>query len=48
MDVMALIGRIFVILLGFIAASLAAGMVVVGAVLFPEFSDLGEGPVGES
>ncbi len=42
---MALIGRLFVILFGFIAASIAAGIVVVAAVLFPEFSDLGEGPV---
>jgi hypothetical protein len=42
---MGLIGRLFVILFGFIAASLAAGMVVVGSVLFPEFSDLGAGPV---
>jgi hypothetical protein len=42
---MALIGRLFVILFGFLAACLAAGMIVVGAVLFPEFSDLGTGPV---
>src|ERR1700720_367905 len=42
---MALIGRLFVILFGFLAASLVAGMIVVGAVLFPEFSDLGSGPV---
>ena len=42
---MALIGRLFVILLGFLAACLVAGMIVVGAVLFPEFSDLGTGPV---
>jgi hypothetical protein len=42
---MALIGRLFVILFGFLAACLMAGMVVVGAVLFPEFSDLGAGPV---
>ena len=41
---MALIGRLFVILFGFFAACLVAGMIVVGAVLFPEFSDLGEGP----
>ena len=41
----ALIGRLFVILFGFLAACLVAGMVVVGAVLFPEFSDLGAGPV---
>ena len=42
---MALIGRLFVILFGFLAACLVAGMIVVGAVLFPEFSDLGNGPI---
>src|ERR1700733_8603196 len=42
---MALIGRLFVILFGFLAACLVAGMIVVGAVLFPEFSDLGSGPI---
>src|SRR5260370_10976477 len=42
---MALIGRLFVILFGFLAACLVAGMIVVRAVLFPEFSDLGSGPV---
>jgi hypothetical protein len=42
---MALIGRLFVILFGFFAACLVAGMVVVGAVLFPEFSDFGTGPI---
>jgi hypothetical protein len=42
---MALIGRLFVILFGFLAASLVAGMIVVGAIMFPEFSDLGSGPV---
>jgi hypothetical protein len=41
LDDMALIGRLFVILFGFLAACLVAGMIVVGAVLFPEFSDLG-------
>src|SRR5436305_13973556 len=45
---MALIGRLFVILFGFLAASLVAGMIIVGAVLFPEFSDLGGGPLDES
>ncbi len=44
---MAVIGRLFVILIGFLAACLVAGMIVVGAVLFPEFSDLGAGPVDE-
>jgi phosphotransferase system glucose/maltose/N-acetylglucosamine-specific IIC component len=42
---MALIGRLFVILFGFLAACLVAGMIVVVAVLFPEFSDLGDGPI---
>ena len=34
-------------LFGFLAACLVAGMIVVGAVLFPEFSDLGAGPVDQ-
>ena len=42
---MSLIGRLFVILFGFLAACLVAGMIVVGAVLCPEFSDLGAGPI---
>jgi hypothetical protein len=42
---MALIGRLFVILFAFLAACLVAGMIVVGAIMFPEFSDLGAGPV---
>jgi hypothetical protein len=45
---MALIGRLLVILFGFLAACLAAGMIVVGAVLFPEFSDLATGPIDPS
>src|SRR5262249_48633009 len=44
---MALIGRLVVILIGFLAACLVGGMVVVAALLFPEFSDLGSGPVDE-
>ena len=44
---MALIGRLFVILFGFLAACLAAGMVVVGAVLYPEFSDLESGTIDQ-
>jgi hypothetical protein len=40
---MALIGRLFVILFAFLASCLVAGMIVVGAVLFPEFTDLGIG-----
>jgi hypothetical protein len=45
---MALIGRLFVIFFAFLAACLVAGMIVVGAVLFPEFSDLGTGPIDSS
>ena len=44
---MALIGRLFVIVFGFLAACLAAGMIVVGAVLFPELSDLGNDPIDQ-
>jgi hypothetical protein len=42
---MALIFRLFVIFLGFLAACLVAGMIVVFAVLFPELSDLGTGTI---
>jgi hypothetical protein len=45
---MALIGRLFVILFAFLFACLAAGLIVVGAVLYPEFSDLGSGPIDQS
>ena len=45
---MALIGRLFVIFFGFLAACLVAGMIVVGAVLYPELSDLGTGPIDQS
>jgi len=44
---MALIARLFVVALAFFAASLVAGMIVVAAVMFPEFSDLGTGPVDQ-
>jgi hypothetical protein len=37
---MALIGRFFVIFFAFLAASFAAGIIEVTAVMFPEFSDL--------
>jgi len=40
---MALIGRLCVILFAFLASCLMAGIIVVGAVLFPEFTDLGIG-----
>jgi hypothetical protein len=42
---MALIGRLFVIVFAFLAACLVAGMIVLGAVLFPEFTDLGIGQI---
>src|SRR6202045_2524480 len=38
---MALIGRLIVIFFGFLAACFVAGTIVVTALLFPEFSDLG-------
>jgi hypothetical protein len=44
---MALIGRLLVIFLAFLAACMAAGIIVVSALLFPEFSELGTGPVDE-
>src|SRR3954454_22631968 len=44
---MALIGRLFVILFAFLFACLAAGMIVVVTVLYPEFSDLGTGPIDQ-
>src|SRR3954462_15614789 len=47
-ETMSLIGRIFVILLGFLAASLVAGATVVGAVLFPALSDFADGPIDPS
>jgi len=45
---MALLVRLFVIFFAFLAACLAAGIIVVGAVLFPDFSDFGAGPVDQS
>ena len=45
---MSLIGRLFMILLGFLAASLVAGAIVVGAVLFPALSDFADGPIDPS
>ena len=44
-SLMALIGRLFVILFAFLASCLVAGMIVLGAVLFPEFTDLGIGNI---
>jgi hypothetical protein len=45
---MALIGRLFLIAFGFLAACLVAGMIVVTAVLFPEFSDIGTSGLDQS
>src|SRR5882757_8737668 len=45
---MALIGRLIVIFFGFLAACLAAGMIVVFAVLFPEISDLDTGSIDQN
>jgi hypothetical protein len=45
---MSLIGRIFVILLGLFAASLVAGAILVGAVLFPALSDFPDAPIDPS
>src|SRR6201999_3242309 len=42
---MALIGRLFVIFFAILSACFVAGIIVVGAIMFPEFSDLGAGPV---
>ena len=44
---MALIGRLIVILFGFLAACLAAGIIVAGAVLFPDLSDIGTAPIDQ-
>lgn len=41
---MALIGRLFAILFGLLAAGLVAGTIVVAALLYPEFSDLDIAP----
>jgi hypothetical protein len=44
---MALIGRLFAIVFVFAAACFVAGLIVVIAILFPEFSDLGDGPIDQ-
>ncbi|MGJ4913969.1 hypothetical protein ACQR10_02575 [Bradyrhizobium sp. HKCCYLRH2060] len=44
---MALIGRLIVIAFAFLAACFLAGLIVVTAILFPEFSDLGNGPIDQ-
>lgn len=45
---MALLGRIVVILFGIALACLAAGAIVVLAVMFPEWSDLALGPLDDA
>lgn len=45
---MALIGRAFLILFAFLASCFVAGMIIVVAVLYPEFTDLGTGPIDEN
>ncbi|CCD95647.1 conserved membrane hypothetical protein [Bradyrhizobium sp. ORS 375] len=45
---MALIGRLIVIAFAFVLASFVAGLVVVTAILIPEFSDIGFGPIDQS
>ena len=45
---MALIGRLFVILFGFLAACLVAGIIVVVAVLYPEFSEFADSQIDTS
>src|SRR3954468_374177 len=45
---MSLIGRMLVILFGLLAASLVAGAILVGAVLFPTLSDFADGPIDPS
>ena len=45
---MSLIGRLFAIGFGFLFASAAAGVIVVGALLFPELSNLADGPIDDN
>ena len=45
---MALIGRLFVVFFAFLLACFAAGAIVVVAVLYPEFSDFGQGEIDQS
>ena len=42
---MSLIGHLFAILIGLLLACFAAGMVIVLAVLFPDWSDMALGPI---
>ena len=45
---MSLIGRLFVVFFAFLAACFVAGMIVVVAVLYPEFSDLDSVAIDQS
>jgi hypothetical protein len=45
---MSLIGRLFVIAFGFLFASAVAGLIVVGAILYPELSNIDMGPVDQN
>src|SRR5438270_11574398 len=45
---MSLIGRLFIIVFAVLSACFVAGMIVVGAVLYPEFSDLGGDAIDQS
>jgi hypothetical protein len=45
---MSLIGRVFVILFGLLAACLVAGAILVVAVLFPALSDFADAPIDPS
>jgi len=45
---MALIGRLFVVFFAFLAACLAAAIIVMGALLFPDLGDPGAGPIDDS
>ncbi|KJC43980.1 hypothetical protein UP09_16695 [Bradyrhizobium sp. LTSP885] len=45
---MALIGRLFVIAFAFLLACFFAGIIVVGAVLYPEISNFGDAPIDQS
>ncbi|WKA28909.1 hypothetical protein [Bradyrhizobium roseum] len=44
---MSLIGRLFVVFFAFLAACFVAGLIVVVAVLYPEFSDLDTGMIDQ-
>ncbi len=45
---MSLIVRLVVVAVGFCAACLVAGIIVVFAILFPEFSDIGSEPIDQN